>query len=304
MAKLRVPLRMLPYAARVAAPLIVLLGIAAACLAEDIVWSKVEEPVRFLRLTKQEDGELKTLEVAIVRCEPIDGKPAGLAVDLVSAVHVAEPEYYAQLNREFAGYESVLYELVAPEGTRVPKDAPRKASNPLSLLQHGMTDVLELQFQLEGIDYSPENLVHADMSPDQFAQSMEDRGEGFGQIVFRMMGYTLARQNEGAANTSNTRMLWALFSGNRAMALRRVMAEQFETMQGAMAAMDGPEGSTLIAERNKVALDILRKELDGGKRKVAVFYGAGHMDDMLDRIRNDFGLAPTGIRWLTAWKLQ
>ncbi|MDZ7616502.1 MAG: hypothetical protein U1E05_05815 [Patescibacteria group bacterium] len=299
----RFPSCALLRALKLAAPVVVLLG-SLACLADDATWVKVEEPVRFLRLARLEGGEPKTLEAAIVRCEPADGQPAGLIVDLVSAVHVAEPEFYAQLNREFSGYESVLYELVAPEGTRVPKDAPRNASNPLSLLQHGMTDVLKLQFQLEGVDYSPKNLVHADMSPDQFSQSMEERGENVSQMVFRMMGYSLTQRNEGGGGTGDARMLWALLSGDRAMALRRIMAEQFETMQGAMAAMDGPDGSTLIAERNKVALNVLRKELDDGKRKIAVFYGAGHMDDMLTRLRDDFGLAPTGIRWLTAWKLQ
>ena len=35
--------------------------------------------------------------------------------------------------------------------------------------------------------------------------------------------------------------------------MKRLMAEQFENMEGAMEALDGPHGSTLVTERNKVA---------------------------------------------------
>jgi len=296
--------RIVPSSVRLAAVLAVLFGGRAACVAAEARWQAVEEPIRFLRQTNRKDGDPEALQVAIVRCRPIDGAAADSTVDLVAAVHVAEPEFYAHLNRDFARYDAVLYELVAPEGTRVKKDAPRNTNNPLSLAQHGLTDLLELQFQLEGIDYGAENLIHADMSPEQFTQSMEDRGESFSGLMFRMMGYSLARQNEGKAAGGDVRLLWSLFSENRAMALRRVMAEQFNTMQGAMAVMDGPDGSTLIAERNKVALEVLKKELDNGKRKIAIFYGAGHMDDMLVRLRDGFGIAPKQIRWVTAWKLQ
>ena len=38
-----------------------------------------------------------------------------------------------------------------------------------------MTSALGLSFQLDEIDYTRPNLVHADMTPDEFAQSMRDR---------------------------------------------------------------------------------------------------------------------------------
>ena len=190
------------------------------------------------------------------------------------------------------------------QASRVNRSNQLNPNNPVSFLQHGLTDLLELQFQLEGIDYSLQNLVHADMSPEQFTRSMQNRGESFSEVFFRMMGYTMAQQNDGASRTSDAGLIMALFAKNRAVALRRIMAEQFERMQGVLTAIDGPEGSTLIAERNKVALHVLRRELAAGKRKVAIFYGAGHMDDMLARLRSEFGLVPTEIRWLTAWELQ
>jgi len=300
----RFPHRAVNYAAWPLFLAMFLAGGAVPCLGVDSEWIGAEEPIRFLRLVQTENGDPKALEAAIVRCMPIGGHATAPVVDLVSAIHVAEPEFYSQLNREFPDYDAVLYELVAPEGTRVAKGARRNPNNPVSFLQHGLTDLLELQFQLEGIDYSLQNLVHADMSPEQFTRSMQNRGESFSEVFFRMMGYTMAQQNDGASRTSDAGLIMALFAKNRAVALRRIMAEQFERMQGVLTAIDGPEGSTLIAERNKVALHVLRRELAAGKRKVAIFYGAGHMDDMLARLRSEFGLVPTEIRWLTAWELQ
>ncbi len=70
-----------------------------------------------------------------------------------------------------------------------------------------------------------------------------------------------------------------------------------------MAALNGPEGSTLVTERNKVALAKLDKQLSQGKQRIAIFYGAGHLPDMAERLATDFNFHETGTRWLTAWNL-
>ena len=55
----------------------------------------------------------------------------------------------------------------------MPRPGDSGSNHPISLLQNGMKDLLELEFQLKGIDYTRKNMVHADMSPDQFAESMQ-----------------------------------------------------------------------------------------------------------------------------------
>ena len=224
------------------------------------------------------------------------------AVDLVAAVHVAEGSYYRQLNREFRKYDAVLYELVAPEGTKVPKGGGSSGS-PVSMLQNGLTKVLELEFQLKEIDYNRKNMVHADMSPEQFAESMRRRGESVFGMFLRMLGYAMARQNQEGGAT-DAQLLLALLDKNRALALKRVLAQQFEEMEGSLLAIEGPEGSTMISERNKVALKELRRQLDAGKRKIAIFYGAGHMPDFQKRLREEFDLVPASTRWIDAWNLK
>ncbi len=262
-----------------------------------------EEEGRFLRLFRGDDGEHVALQSALVRCAPKDRAKAGPTVDLISAVHVAEEAYYDELNRLFATYDAVLFELVAPEGTRIPKGGVRPSGSPVSMVQNAMTGVMELEFQLEGIDYTRDNLVHADMSPDQFAESMRRRGESVIQIFFRMLGHAMARQGRDGSGSGDLRLLLALFNKDRALALKRVLAEQFQDMEGALGAIEGPDGSTLISERNKVALEVLREQIDAGKQKLAVFYGAGHMSDFEERLDADFDLVPVSRRWLVAWDL-
>jgi hypothetical protein len=83
-----------------------------------------------------------------------------------------------------------------------------------------------------------------------------------------------------------------------------MMAEQVTDMDVLTAAFGGEEGSTLITDRNAAALDVLRDEIAKGRRRIAIFYGAAHMDDFDERLRDDFGLQPGEPVWLEAWDLR
>lgn len=258
----------------------------------------------FLRVLRDSKDRAVAMQTAVVHYVPKKAGKDKLSVDLIGAVHVGDADYYRQLNKLFEQYDAVLYELVAPQGTRVPREGAR-SSHPVGMLQHGMTGVLDLAYQLNSIDYHQDNLVHADMSPADFSKSMTDRGESLLSMVFRMMGYGLAQQSKTGGSSVDARLLSAMWSKNRPLALKRIMAEQFEDLEGAMGAFDSPQGgSTLITERNKVALDVLRQQIGEGKKKLAIFYGAGHLPDMEKRLEADFNLRREQTRWLTAWDMH
>ncbi len=261
---------------------------------------------QYLRLTSDEKGKPLALEAAIVRftkTSPDGGGDAAATVDLIGAVHLAEPEYYDRLNEEFENYDEVLYEMVAPKDADVPKSGEGGNRHPVAAIQTMMTKMLELEYQLDGVDYDAKNFVHADMSPDQFSKSMKDRGESLVGIFLRAMGYSMTQSSSSGSGTSDAQLLAALFDKDRALALKRIMARQFQDMGGALAIFNGPNGSTLITERNKVALDVLKERLAAGNKKIAIFYGAGHMPDMAERLEKDFGMKRQDTRWLTAWDL-
>ena len=258
----------------------------------------------YIRVQRDAHGKPTALETAIVHFVPAGSDHPGLQVDLVSAIHIGEKSYYEALNKRFAGYDVVLYELVAPEGTQIPKGGGDRDRNALSSIQNAMTDLLELNYQLAGVDYTKKNFVHADLSPEQFAKTMADRGESIWSIVMRMMAAGMAQQASGKTSNNDVDIMMALFDRDRAMKLKRILAEQFADVDSFMAAFNGPEGSTLITERNKAALKVLKHQIVAGRKKIAIFYGGGHMPDMQQRLVADFHLKPEKTEWLEAWNLR
>lgn len=265
---------------------------------------KKEKGPAFIRVSRDEKGKPLSMDTSIVTYKPADGTRDGLAVDLIGAVHIGDKAYYQALNKKFEEYDVLLYELVAPEGTRVPKGGGKpRLDHPISAMQGGMKSMLELDFQLEQVDYTKPNFVHADMSPDQFAKKMEERGEGFLQMFFKAMGNGMAQQGKNK-NLNDVAILSALFAKDRAYQLKLILAEQFEDLESQMGIFDGPDGSTIITERNKKAFEVLEKEIKDGKKKIGVFYGAGHLADMEKRLFDDFKLKRDAENWVVAWDLK
>jgi hypothetical protein len=255
--------------------------------------------LEFLRVRRDKRDQPVSLDTSIVSFK---SATSGLRVDLIGAVHVADQRYYEDLNRQFKEYDVVLYELVAPTGTRVPKGGGG-SRHPVGRMQQAIKSMLDLSFQLDHIDYQRPNLVHADMSPEEFAKSMKDRNESFVELLFRMMGQAAAKQ-ASQDGPSDFDLLFALFSNQRALKLKRILATQFEDLETQMNIIEGPQGSTLISERNKKALAVLREQADSGKKRIAIFYGAGHMPDIARRLETDFGLKPYDQKWIAAWDMS
>jgi hypothetical protein len=275
---------------------------------------EVAEQVEFLRVSRTPGDQPASLDTAIVSYaeSPAAARQAGrrepLEVDLVGAVHIGSRDYYDTLNRCFSDYDSVLYELVAPPNARVPK-AGKKPSGMIGSAQQGMTQLLGLEFQLDRVDYAAPNFVHADLSPQEFSAAMAKRGETWWTMFTRLMRESMARaETEGgaAADVGIGDMFGLLFgpAADRQLKLRRIMAEQFSDMEMLSAAFGGDEGSTLITDRNTAALEVLRRRIARGDRRIAIFYGAGHMDDFDRRLRADFDLQPRDTTWVEAWDLR
>lgn len=248
------------------------------------------------------------MQTAVVRytgqAAATDGTKRDVAVDLIGAVHVGDVAYYDNLNKRFTQYDSLLYELVAPPGTVVEPGRGTSNRHPVGMLQNGMKTMLELDHQLEKIDYKKPNFVHADMSPEQFEKAMRDRNESFLQMYFRLLGTALAHQGEvGASGPSDLDVLAALFAKDRPRRLKILLAKQLADMETLMVSFGGEQGSAIITDRNTIALNVLKDQLAAGKKQVGIFYGAGHLQDMDERLRKDFGLKPAAIEWLTAWNL-
>jgi len=258
---------------------------------------------RFLRVKTDADKKPIAMQTSITRYIKQLENGDKLYVDLIGVIHIGEKEYYDELNEIFEDYDAMLYELVAPEGTRIPKGGRGDDGlNPLAAMQNAMKSVLELDFQLDHIDYMKNNLVHADMSPEEFAASMEKNEESLMGMFFKAVGQSLAMQ--GRSGPSDADFALALMSNNRTMKLRQMAAEQMQDLESGMIIFEGKNGSTIINHRNRKAFTILDREIEKGNRKIGVFYGAGHLPDMETILTKERGMQRAGQYWLDAWMLR
>jgi hypothetical protein len=272
---------------------------------EQVSTKRPKDSEHFMRIRKDGKGRPVALETSITRYELTTDDGERITVDLIGAVHIGEQAYYDQLNKRFEKYESMLYELVAPEGTVIPKGGGRGdgiPTNPIAAMQVGMQSALGLEFQLEHIDYTKSNFTHADMSPKEFAESMKMNDESISKYALRAIGQSMAMQSAGKGGDSMG-MIFAMFSKNKELRMRRAFAIQIQQMEAGMVVFQGADGSTIIDHRNAKCMRILQEEIDAGKRNFAIFYGAGHLPDMQRRLTSDFKMKRGGQNWLEAWSL-
>ncbi len=269
----------------------------------------------WLRLERDERGVPLRLATSIVRFEgdfrADDGETRPVSVDLIGAIHLGEKAYYDRLNAEFKEYETVVFELVADEGFDVKdlaaaKEAKEKENagpaSPLDaipLLQETFADALGFVNQTDGIDYSAANFKRGDADADDFLKRLTTGGDiprFFADSSLKSLFSSDSGRAEG----------WAfayLLAKNKRLVLRRYFADELARTE--LASKPDEKETALIHFRNKIAINVAKQELQAGKRKIAVFYGAAHLDDLARRVEktleNPRRSAP---RWITAWSME
>jgi len=271
------------------------------------------EAGKFLRVQRDARDRPVTMQTAVVRYVSASGE-RDVVVDLIAAVHVADRSYYDELNEQFEQYDALLYELVAPEGKTLPEKDRPTSYNPLAWLQRATEETLELESQMEHIDYSKENFVHADLSPEEMAKAIERRGDNFLTLVLSIAADLMRQRNlrkrEALKNLPKNPQpedvdpFALFFSPHAAVNLKRSMAEEFERSQSTGGGLGETLETILIEDRNKAVMSVLRTEMAHGKKQIGIFYGAGHMADFEKRLAADFGLKRESEKWLDAWDLR
>lgn len=228
----------------------------------------------------------------------------GVVVSLIAAVHVADADYYQKLQARFKDFEAVLYELVKPKETDMRRRP--QTNSPVSVLQIGIKNLLALEFQLEAIDYAATNFVHADMDAATFRLQQEAKGESILGLMIRAVLEEQNRNPDSLNSFDGFQFLFALMSKDSAYKLKFLLAQQLENVEAILSGVDrgkDGEGSVLLSGRNQVAMDVLTKQIDKGKRKLAIFYGAGHMPDFEKRLWQS-GFKKSSELWVTAWDIR
>lgn len=246
------------------------------------------------------------LQTAIVRFQK-----EGTVVDLIGVVHVADAAYYHALNERFREYDAVLYEMVGgphrPDG-EVDQDGAPDELGSLRQLQKFAKALLGLEFQLDAVDYSAPNLVHADVAWSEFDALMEARNETILTLVSRAMNLSAEQElpgvpsDEAAVQAMLNRLFSAVLTGNSAE-LKRTVAPFLSEAENLITRIEAEDGTVLVSERNRVVMEKLAEVRAGkGPGKYAIFYGAGHMPDLESRLVAE-GFVRGDTTWLDAWTI-
>ena len=262
---------------------------------------KQEDEFQYVRVVRDKEAKKGSLDTAVRKFVGENG----VCVDLVGAIHIGEKSYYQDLNKLFQEYDVVLYEVVAEEGTRPePSEEDKTPTSVIGFAQYKFAQLLGLVHQLEQIDYKKENMVHADLSPKEFAEAQKARDDGFAALYFREMGFNMARKSK-ASDSDDSKVIMAFFKKNRKKALKDALADQFAKMDSEQAMKGDTDGTSIITDRNNRVLEKLKDILkEGSKKKIAIFYGAAHLPEFSEKLQSDFNLKPQDDKtlWLEAWK--
>ena len=171
-------------------------------------------------------------------------------------------------------------------------------------LQAQLADALGLAYQLDGIDYARERWQVSDMALDQVRRAVEARGGDFS-----MLDPDFASQGISRILVKGVLGLLGLadkISGGRVRVMVRAVLvaalAQEAVARGDMGSVPGLDQGlmdALIKDRNAVVIRDLKAVLaePDPPAEIAIFYGAGHMADLEQRLGSEVGYAPTDTAW-------
>jgi len=220
-------------------------------------------------------------------------------VALIGVIHIADKAYYEEIQKRLDSYDTVLFELVTQTAIDRIKQPLPKSTSSVGSLQAALAKYLDLSYQLHAIDYTRSNMLRADMTSQELADTMKARDESFLKMYFK----ALSLQTDKPSTTSVMDLAMLLLPGTRSLQLRRMLAEEFSNLDEFLAAFNGGEDISLLSARNDVALKKLIEVLDKNS-SVAIFYGAAHMLDFEKKLLRDFSAKKVGVEWLEAWMLK
>ena len=248
-------------------------------------------PASFVRMSRAPDGS-GSLDVAVGAYEqPVSGR----RVYLVGAVHVAHKEFFQQVQSILDSMDLVLWEGV---GAREKPSAEAMARfDVLFKAQVLLKNILNLDFQLDEMDYRRPFWRNSDLSINDLQAALDSRGLSImpNEELFRAVFGTLFKViDPGAIPRHET-----LGRGYRAL-IAPLMADPEKMMlqAGAIGLKE-----VLIDMRNAAVIaDLANVIAAPGPERIAIFYGAGHLPGMDRALRDDLGLRFVGLLWIPAWR--
>lgn len=259
----------------------------------------------FLRFAPGADEWQGSLQTSITRYENDQGQQ----VDLIAAIHIADASYYEALNDHFETLGEVLFELVTDEEDFARAPSGSNVSG-VSILQSFAAQFLELQFQLDGIDYQQDNFTRADLSAQELAEIMATKNESFFSMLLKMARAQMAAEQSAIENQdvepsalTMMSLISALGAESQAQALKYLLAQEMGRSGDLALSPELESQITILGDRNAVALQALSELLAQDEDSIGLFYGAAHMPGISRALIQELGFQQISRDWYTAWDI-
>jgi hypothetical protein len=263
-----------------------------------------------VRAAHRPDGT-SALEVALRALTPARGR--GPTIWVVGVTHLGTADYYARLQQFLDAQTLVLF-----EGVGATNKSFALQRNADFNLQAALAKALGLEFQLRVIDYTRPHFQNSDLTLPELTRILA--GDSSSKETPTAAGEATeldllldAMQGSGLLGAL-ARITVALLEASPRLqaATQVVLVEVLSALPSDLPQMAGlPAGfqnllRILIEERNRKVVEDVRRAVRMKPRphSIAVFYGAGHMTDLEQRLRDALGYRPGEDRWLTAFAIN
>ncbi len=296
-----------------------LCSFALGSLAQAAVPKDLPFPENYMYVDEVTDNKKLMIPIATYK------NAAGQLVDVVGVIHVADMDYYEELDERFDHYDRVLFEMIDGQDLVRFKTLQKKVQSGDATAEEqkeynnmlkrylskisGLSIVLEvittlltantgLSLQQQGIDYAKPHFVFADMTQKELSAAMKKRGE-------TVLGIALCDMLLGHSKKPKTNLSYAALM-KRANAegeerIRLMREFLIESLRYGVERGGGMMNTAIIISRNEKAMAVLDDVMKDDKiKRIALFYGCAHMPDFHDRLLAR-GYKLQSLEWLESF---
>jgi hypothetical protein len=175
-------------------------------------------------------------------------------------------------------------------------------------IQAELASALDLEFQLDAIDYTGTTFRVSDMAIDELEAAMRERDLDFAMLADTLSGTSLTGQ-VAAVMLRLIRVLDAMVDGAIADTCKVLLIELIgdpTVLEQSLDQFGEGFSEVLIGMRNQVPIDDLASiiEQEPQVETVAILYGAAHLPDLAERLIDQLGYQLVEERWLGAIKVD
>ncbi len=279
-------------------------------------------PEKYIQLESFKDGALE-LSTPVARYQNAEGR----VVEMFGALHVAEPTYYDALNKAFSQCDVLLFEMIGGENlqreealnAKVDETKPNLGLTPqeykeyrklvlaerqkatdfsplmalLGISYQIVSEVLGLEVQNFGVDYSPENFVHADMTYAEFEKAEEEKGENLLTLAVRSSLESMV-SGKDVYRGDTLGMALNFITGNT-----KGLKNEFIRML-AYADPEQLTDTVILESRNAKCMAVFDQyHTDKKVKHIGIFYGSAHLPGLHQELLKR-GYQLKEVRWMPA----